>query len=144
MEWGIPPFRLQDVRNSSSRKLAVNHNIKRYSIEFDEDIDFGDIPINTPRYLWVTMRNNGAYPLDVQRIAIGQPFSLQGDSKGFLRPGDEMKIKVICNMTRTGPLTYILLVYTDKKQFSIDVKVNAIPKIGSFPKNRFPQLHFNN
>lgn len=143
MDWGIPPFSLQNVRNTSSRNLAANTPIKRYSVAFDRTVDFTQAPLNVPKFSWVKVINNGAFPLRILRIGVGKPFSIEGDKEGFLRPGDYLNVKIICTMKRKGDVEATFIVYTDVgKQFSLSVKATGVDRIGSFPVTMFPELNF--
>lgn len=142
MKWAIPPFRLQDVKNASSRVLGANTNIKRYSIVFNKPLSLGQIQVGVPHHTWVELTNNGLFPTTVTRIGLSKPFSLVGETTGYIKPGESLKMRLSCTMTRVGPLSFDMLVYTDQKQFSFDVSVIGIPRVGSFPPNLFPALYF--
>lgn len=142
MKWAIPPFRLQDLSNASSRVLSANSNTKRYSIVFNKPLVFGEIQVGITYYTWVELTNNGLFPTTIQRIGISQPFKVEGEIEGYLKPGESLKIRLSCKMTRVGPLSFDMLVYTDHKQFSIVVSAVGIARVSSFPPNLFPSFYY--
>ena len=141
MKWAIPPFKLQDIKNASSRVLSANSNVKRYSVTFNKELDLGELQVGVPGFTWVELTNNGLFPTEITRIGLSAPFSLSGDTSGYLKPGESLKMKLSCTMSRVGPLTFDLLVYTDQKQFSFNVSVVGIPRVGSFPPNLYPSWY---
>lgn len=142
MKWAIPPFRLEDIKNASSRVLSANSNVKRYSVTFTGRLNLGEMQVGVPSYTWIELANNGLFPIEVIRIGLSKPFSLEGETTGHIKPGETLKMKLSCKMTRVGPLSFDMLVYTDRKQFSFDVSATGIPRVGSFPITLLPTMYY--